>query len=57
MIVNTAEVFLLLNGLELAASDDEFEHPTRGVADGRLSKEDVTDFFKRFINESGELLS
>jgi prophage maintenance system killer protein len=57
MIVNTAEVFLLLNGLELAASDDEFEHLTRGVADGRLSKEDVTDFFKRFINESGELLS
>ena len=51
--VTAAEVFLLINGLELTVSDDEVEELTFGVAGGRLSKENVTEFFNRFVKESG----
>lgn len=45
--VTAAEVFLLSNGSELTASDDDLEEMTLGVAGGRLSKEAVVAFFKR----------
>lgn len=43
--VAAAEVFLILNGYDLAATDDELEELTLGVAGGPLAKEDVTAFF------------
>jgi death-on-curing protein len=46
--VAAAEVFLLINGQELSASDDEVEDVTLGVAAGRLSKDQVIAFFARF---------
>ena len=46
--VAAAELFLLINGQELTASDDEVENLTMGVAGGRISKEKVTAFFIRF---------
>ena len=50
--VVASELFLLVNGLELAASDDEFEEMTLGVANGRLSKQQVVEFFERHIIEA-----
>jgi len=50
--VAAAEVFLLANGFELGASDDELEETTLGVAEGRLSKERVIEFFKKHVNEA-----
>ena len=47
--VASAEVFLLINGFELVAGDDEIEALTFGVASGRLSKQQVVEFFDRFI--------
>ena len=43
--VAASEVFLLINGLELSASDDEIENLTFGVAGSRLSKGQVIEFF------------
>ena len=43
--VAAAEVFLIINGHELSASDEEIEELTLGVADGRLSKSQVVEFF------------
>lgn len=40
-----AEVFLELNGYELAATDDELERLTLGLADGSVSKEQAVAFF------------
>lgn len=45
--VVAAELFLLLNGRELRADDDELETLTLGVAAGKLSKDEVTRFFAR----------
>ena len=42
----TAEVFIILNGVRLNAADAAVETLTVGVADGRLSKEDVCAFFR-----------
>ncbi len=50
--VTAAEVFLLINGHELTASDDEIEELTLGVAGGKLSKEQVSEFFARFVTPS-----
>ncbi|MCK9994669.1 MAG: type II toxin-antitoxin system death-on-curing family toxin [Candidatus Krumholzibacteria bacterium] len=50
--VAAAEVFLLINGHELSASDDEIEELTQGVAGGQLSKDQVMEFFEKFIMES-----
>ena len=50
--VATAGVFLLINGHELSASDDEMEELTLGVAGGQLSKDQVIEFFEKFIMES-----
>ena len=49
--VATAEVFLLSNGSELTASDDELEEMTLGVARGQLSKELVIAFFKQHVSK------
>jgi len=50
--VTAAEVFLLINGNELSASDNDVEELTLGVAAGRLSKDQVIEFFARFVKES-----
>ncbi len=50
--VAASEVFLLINGHELSASDDEIEELTLGVATGKLSKDQVVEFFEKFLAES-----
>lgn len=50
--VAAAELFLLINGQELSASDDEIEELTLGVAGGRLSKTQVVEFFVKYAKES-----
>lgn len=50
--VAAAEVFLLINGYELSASDREIEELTQGLAAGRLSKDQVIEFFARFVEEA-----
>ena len=47
--VVAAELFLLVNGQELPASDDAIENLTMGVASGRLSKAQVVEFFERYV--------
>ncbi|MBK9304791.1 MAG: type II toxin-antitoxin system death-on-curing family toxin [bacterium] len=42
-----AEVFLLINGSELAAGDLEVEELTMGAAAGRFGKDQAMDFFMR----------
>lgn len=44
--VAAAEVFLLINGLELVVSDAELEELTMGVASGEIAKDDVIEFFR-----------
>ena len=41
-----AEVFILLNGGRLTATDKELEEITLGVADGTVSKDEVVAFFR-----------
>lgn len=41
-----AETFLLINDHKLQATNNELEELTVGVADGSISKNQVTDFFK-----------
>ena len=43
------EVFLLINGLRLLASDDEIEELDADVARSRLSKDQVIEFFAKFV--------
>jgi death on curing protein len=43
-----AEVFLLLNGWELDATNRELELLALGVAEGRLSKSEITAFFQKY---------
>jgi death-on-curing protein len=50
--VAAAEVFLLINGHELSASDNDVEELTLGVAAARLSKDHVIEFFARFVKEA-----
>lgn len=47
--VAAAEVFLLVNGCELAASDAELVDLTLGVADGTVSKQETVRFFQRHV--------
>ena len=47
--VAASEVFLLINGLELSASDDEIQELTLDVARSRLSKDQVIEFFAKFV--------
>jgi len=41
-----ALVFLELNGVEVVAPEDEFEALVMGVAEGRLAKTQVSEFFR-----------
>jgi hypothetical protein len=43
--VAASEVFLLVNGFELGASDDDLKEMTIEVASGRLPKEQVIEIF------------
>ncbi len=49
--VSASEVFVLANGCELGASDDEIEEVTLGVAQGQAGKDEVIEFFKKHIVE------
>ena len=44
-----AEVFLLLNDRALAATNEELERLTRGVAEGTISKREALRFFRRHV--------
>ena len=50
--VAAAELFLLVNGIELAASDEELEVLTLGIAGGNMSKEAVVGFYKNQLESS-----
>ena len=50
--VAASEVFLLINGHELSATDDEVEKLTLGVARGELSKDEVIEFLEKFLTAS-----
>jgi death on curing protein len=43
----SAEVFLVLNGMRLKATNKQLEALTMGVAGGSASKDDVTVFFRK----------
>ncbi len=45
----SAEIFILLNDMRLSATDDELADLTIGIAEGRISKEETTAFFKRHV--------
>lgn len=49
-----SEVFLVANGYELNASDDELEEMTLGVASGEVSKAEVVEFYSARICEFGD---
>ena len=49
-----SEVFLVANGFELNASDDEVAALTVGVAAGEISKAEVVEFFASRICDLGE---
>ena len=50
--VTASEVFLVINGHELSATNDEIGELTLGVAGGELSKDQVIEFFEKFLTES-----
>ena len=43
----SAEVFLILNGMRLTATNEQLAELTLGVAEGRVSKEELAGFFGR----------
>ena len=49
--VAAAEVFLLINDHELCAPDDSLIELTLDLAMGKVSKEEVLDFFKKNVQE------
>jgi death-on-curing protein len=50
--VAAAELFLILNGYELSATDDEIEEMTLGVARSEMSKDQVVEFFEKHLVNS-----
>jgi len=50
----SAEVFLLLNERQLNATDDELEVLTVAVASGRVSKQEVTEFFSDHVTPEND---
>jgi death on curing protein len=46
----TALVFLALNNVETAMSEEELETMVRAVAEGRMSKAEVTLFLRRYAH-------
>ena len=49
--VAAAEIFILANGCELGAGDDELEEITLSLSTGQVSKDDVIEFYKRHVVE------
>ncbi|UCD83649.1 MAG: type II toxin-antitoxin system death-on-curing family toxin [Deltaproteobacteria bacterium] len=47
--VAAAEIFLLINGMHLTATNEELEHLTIGVVEGTTSKDEVTAFFVKKV--------
>ena len=45
----SAEIFILLNDMQLTAGNKELEELTLGVAKGRISKGEAIDFFPRHV--------
>jgi len=45
----TAVVFLLLNGKELDADEENLEAMVRDVADGTIGKAEARDFFRKYV--------
>lgn len=50
----SAEVFVLLNGRVLSATNDELEELTMGVAAGNVSKDEAVAFFQAHVREAPE---
>lgn len=50
--VAAAELFLLINGIESSAKDDELEDLTLGVAGGTVSKGEVVEFYRTQLGSS-----
>lgn len=50
--VASAELFLVLNGFDLKATDDELGNITLELASGKLSKEAIVDFYSEKVVES-----
>ena len=44
-----AEVFILLNDMRLKATDRQLENLTLGVAQGKVSKDEVVAFFRKHV--------
>jgi death-on-curing protein len=49
--VATAEIFLRINGVRLAASDEQLEQLTVAVAEGSISKKEAVAFFEKHVME------
>ena len=45
----SAAIFIELNNRQLIATDDELEGITTGVAEGRLTKDDAIEFFRKHV--------
>ena len=50
--VAAAETFVLLNDYELRATNSQLEVMTLGVADGSISKAELTTFFKKDVRRA-----
>ncbi|MBN2319427.1 MAG: type II toxin-antitoxin system death-on-curing family toxin [Acidobacteria bacterium] len=50
--VAAAELFLLVNGIALTATDDELAELTLGIARGEISKDAVVEFYKNQLETS-----
>ena len=44
-----AVVFLMINGIELHASEVSFEKMVRSVAEGKMDKTEAAEFFRRHV--------
>lgn len=47
--LTTAEIFLILNELQLDADNEALHEPTMGVAASRVSKDEVIAFFAKHV--------
>ena len=52
--VVAAEIFVLINGMRLMATNEELEHLTLGMAEGTVSKDEAIAFFRKKLTEIEE---
>ncbi len=52
--VAAAEIFVLINGMRLVATNKEIEHLTLGVVEGTISKDETIAFFRKKVTEIEE---